>query len=184
MKNTRKIFITIVIIIVVVVVLLLGIGLYNASQLQHIHIQKTVKIDSDLQSVFDQVVYLKNYPEWSPFLEADPTQKVEVKGTDGEVGAQYHWEGNKGEDLGYQEIKEITPLKYIKMECDIQKPFKANPIFEYSFSKTGNTVTVTQDFHLKSSLIDAFFMGLFGAQKEMEKMNERGMELLKIAAEK
>ncbi|GHC66093.1 Polyketide cyclase / dehydrase and lipid transport [Ulvibacter litoralis] len=174
----------ILIIITVALVLFLGIGFYNASKLQQIHIQKVVNINADAETTFDNVLYLKNFPKWSPFYEADPTQKTEVKGNDGQVGAQFHWEGNKGKDLGYQEIKEIRPLEYIKMECDIQKPFKANPTFEYSFSQTGNIVKVTQDFNLESGLVDSFFMWLFGAKKEMEKMNARGLELLKITCEK
>ncbi len=166
------------------VILFLAIGFYNASKLQEIHIQKSVTINADIQTTFDNVVYLRNFPKWSPFYEADPSQKTEVKGNDGQVGAQFHWDGNDGKDLGYQEIKEIKPLEYIKMECDIQKPFKANPTFEYSFSKTENAVKVTQGFKLKSGLVDAFFMWLFGAKKDMEKMNARGMELLKMASEK
>lgn len=171
------------IIIGIVIVLFLGIGFYNASKLQNIHIQKTVNIKSDIETTFNNVVYLKNFKKWSPFYEVDPSQKIKIKGNDGQIGAQFHWEGNQGKDLGYQEIKEIKPLKYIKMECDIQKPFKANPTFEYLFSKNNNTVTVNQDFKLKSGLVDAFFMWLFGAKKDMEKMNARGMELLKIASE-
>jgi len=173
----------ILIIIGAALVLFLGVGFYKASQLQHINIQKTVTINADLQTVFDQVVYLENFPEWSPFLEADPSQKVSIKGPDGIVGVQYHWDGNKGKDLGFQEIKEITPLKFIKMECDIQKPFKAHPVFEYSFSKLPNGVRITQDFKLESGLMDSFFMWLFGAKNNMEKMNARGMELLKISTE-
>lgn len=169
--------------IVAVVVLFLAIGFYNASKLQHIHIQKSVSINADINQVYDQVAYLKNFPNWSPFMEADPTQQVEVKGTDGKVGAQYHWLGNKGKDLGYQEIKQMKPNEYVKMECDIQKPFKANPTFEYSFEQDGGAVKVTQDFKLKSGLIDSFFMWLFGAKKDMAKMNARGMELLKQACE-
>ena len=174
----------IVTLIVLAILLFLGIGLYNASTLQHIHIQKTVDIHADPQTVFNHVLYLKNFTKWSPFYEADPGQKTTVKGTDGTVGAQFHWEGHNGKDLGYQEIKRIRPLEYIKMECDIQKPFKANPTFEYSFSKLGNSTKVTQDFNLKSGLVDAFFMWLFRAKKDMDKMNARGMELLKIACEK
>ncbi len=169
--------------IAVVLVLFLGVGLYNASKLRQIHIQKTVTINADMQTTFNNVLYLKNFTKWSPFYEADPTQKTEVKGTDGQVGAQFHWEGNKGKDLGYQEIKEIQPLKYIKMGCVIQKPFMATPTFEYSFSKTGNIVKVTQDFNLESGMGDAFFMWLFGAKKDMEKMNGRGMALLKTLCE-
>jgi hypothetical protein len=174
----------ILIITAAVFVLFLIVGFYKASQLQEINIQKTVTVNTDMQIAFDQVVYLKNFPEWSPFLEADPTQETTVKGADGSLGAQYHWKGNKGKDLGFQEIKEIVPLKFIKMECDIQKPFTARPIFEYTFSKVPNGVRITQDFKLKSGLMDAFFMWLFGAKADMEKMNARGMELLKISAEK
>ncbi len=176
----KKMIITIV---SISIALLLAIGVYNGSKLQHIHIKKEVRIHADLAHVFHQVVYLKNFPKWSPFLEADPTQKIEIKGNDGQIGAQYHWEGNNGKDLGYQEIKKITPNAYIKMECDIKKPFQAKPIFEYTFTQKNNTIVVTQDFTLTSGFIDAFFMGIFGAKKEMEKMNERGLVLLKKCSE-
>ncbi len=63
------------------------------------------------------------------FLEIDPSQEIEIRGIDGQVGAQYHWKDNKGKDLGLREIKTIIPLKYIKTECNIQKPFEANPTF-------------------------------------------------------
>ncbi len=170
-------------IIIAIVLLFLSIGLFQANKLKHIHIQKTVQINAPIENVFENVVYLENFKKWSPFLEADPTQKIEIKGTDGQIGAQYHWEGNGGKDLGYQEIKEIRSLQYVGLQCDIQKPFKANPTFEYTFSKSGNSVKVTQDFNLESSLGDAFFMWLFGARKDMAKMNARGLELLKTATE-
>ena len=171
-------------IVAIVIVGVLVIGFYKASGLKHISIQKSVEIDAPVEKVFAQVVYLKNFPNWSPFLEADPTQKIEIKGNDGQVGTQYHWEGNKGKDLGFQEIKEIKSNQYIKMECDIQKPFQAQPVFEYTFSQIGERTKVTQDFTLKSGLIDAFFMWVFNARKDMSGMNERGMQLLKIASEK
>ena len=111
------------------------------------------------------------------------TQKYEVKGVDGTIGAQYHWEGNKGKDLGYQEIIKIEKGRFIGMKCTIQKPFKADPTFDYTFSKTAEGIIVTQDFNLESSMGDAFFMWLFGAKKDMEKMNQRGLDLLKKTLE-
>ena len=170
-------------IIVVAVVAFLAFGLFKASRLQTIEITKSVTINGSRQEVFDMVRYLENFPQWSPFLAADPTQRYEVKGTDGEVGAQYHWEGNKGKDLGYQEIVKIDHLSFISMRCDIQKPFKANPEFKYLFTGVDGGVKVTQDFTLKSGLADAFFMWLFGAKKEMETTNEKGLKLLKAAVE-
>ena len=74
---------------------------------KRISVSNTTFINASKQHVFDQLRYMKNFPKWSPFLAADPAQKYEVKGTDGTVGAQYHWDGNGGKDLGFQEIKKI-----------------------------------------------------------------------------
>ena len=170
-------------IIGVLLLVVMGFGLFRASQLRTIQITKSVIVNGSRQEVFDMVRYLRNFPQWSPFLAADPTQKYQIKGNDGHVGARYHWEGNKGKDLGYQEIVEIEALDFIGMKCDIQKPFKAAPTFEYSFSEAGGGIKVTQDFKLESGLVDAFFMWVFGAKKEMEAMNEKGLKLLKAAVE-
>ena len=162
----------------------IGFGLYKASDLKTIQIVKTVTIKGSKQEVFDMVRYLKNFPKWSPFLVQDPTQKYEVKGNDGEVGAQYHWEGNKGKDLGYQEIVKIDELNFIGKKCDIQKPFVAKPTFEYYFSENADGIAIKEEFKLESGLMDAFFLWVFGAKAEMEKTNQQGLDLLKKAVEK
>ncbi|MEM6642417.1 MAG: SRPBCC family protein [Bacteroidota bacterium] len=164
-------------------IFLLSIGFSNAQKLRNIHIQKEVLIAGSLTDVYEQVIYLSNFPNWSPFMEADPDQQVKVVGEDGKVGAQYHWVGNKGKDVGFQEIVAFDSFEYVKMQCDIQKPFKARPIFEYHFQQMGSQVKVTQDFTLHSGTVDAFFMWIFGAKKDMEKMNQRGLDLLKETVE-
>lgn len=173
----------ILIAIAVVVVAFLGFGLFKASQLQSIHITKSIAIDGKKSEVFDMVRYLNNFPKWSPFLEADPSQKYSVKGKDGTIGAQYHWDGNSGKDLGYQEIAKIEEGKFIQMKCDISKPFKAKPTFDYSFVQHADGIKVTQDFRLTSGLADAFFMWLFGVRTKMEETNARGLDLLKKTIE-
>lgn len=165
------------------IVAFIGWGLVKAHGLKSIQIVKTVTIKGSSKEVFDMVRYLKNFPKWSPFLAQDPSQKYEIKGTDGMVGAQYHWEGNGGKDLGFQEIVKIEDLRLISMKCDIQKPFVAQPTFDYTFSPTEAGIVVEQDFRLESGLVDAFFMWLFGAKAEMEATNQKGMELLKKAVE-
>lgn len=171
-------------VIAIALVAFIGYGLYKANGLKSIQIVKTITIQGNQQDVFNMVKYLNNFPKWSPFLAEDPTQKYEVKGNDGTVGAQYHWNGNKGKDIGFQEIKKIEEGKFIGMQCDIQKPFVAKPTFEYSFSETPNGVVVKQDFKVESGMVDAFFMWLFGAKAGMEKTNQKGLMLLKMAVEK
>jgi hypothetical protein len=169
--------------IAIVLLAFLGFGLYKASGLTSIQIVKSVTVKGSKEQVFDMVRLLGNFPKWSPFLAQDPTQKYEVKGTDGTVGAQYHWNGNKGNDLGYQEIVKIDTFSFIGMKCDIQKPFVAKPTFDYSFKETANGIEVTQDFKVQSGLVDAFFLWVFGAKAEMEKTNQQGLDLLKKAVE-
>ncbi len=164
-------------------IVFIGFGLYKASGLKSIQIIKTVTVKGTEQEVFDMVKYLNNFPKWSPFLAQDPTQKYEVKGTDGGVGAQYHWDGNKGKDLGYQEIVKVDELKFVGMQCYIQKPFVAKPTFDYYFTEMSNGIEVKQDFKLESGLVDAFFLWLFGAKEEMENTNQQGLDLLKKAVE-
>ncbi len=170
-------------IIVGALVVFIGFGLYKASGLKSIQIITTTTIKGTKQEVFDMIKYLKNFPKWSPFLAQDPTQKFQVKGTDGAVGAQYHWEGNKGKDLGYQEIVKIDELNFIGKKCDIQKPFVAKPTFSYNFTETPNGINVKEEFKLESELMDAFFLWLFGAKAEMVKTNQQGLDLLKKTVE-
>jgi hypothetical protein len=172
---------TIVTILAVALISFIGFGLYKASGLTQIEIEKTIVVKASKQEVFDMVKYLNNFPKWSPFLVQDPTQKYEVKGTDGTVGAQYHWEGNGGKDLGFQEIVSIKELDYIGKKCDIQKPFVAKPTFDYYYSETPDGIEVKEIFKLESKLIDAFFLWLFGAKNQMEKTNQQGLDLLNKA---
>jgi hypothetical protein len=162
----------------------IGFGMYKANGLKSIQIVESVTIKGSKEEVFEMVKFLKNFPQWSPFLAEDPSQKYEVKGTDGAGGAQYHWVGNKGKDVGYQEIVKIDDYKFVGMQCDIQKPFVAKPTFDYSFTETADGIVVKQDFKLESGLVDAFFMWAFGAKAQMEKTNQQGLALLKKAVEK
>jgi hypothetical protein len=158
-------------------------GMFKASDLKSIEIITETTIKGDKQTVFNMVKNLKKFPKWSPFLVQDPSQKYEIKGTNGAVGSQYHWVGNGGEDVGYQEITKIEEGSFIGKKCDIQKPFVAQPTFDYSFTENANGVTVKETFKLESGQVDAFFLWLFGAKAEMVKTNQQGLDLLKKAVE-
>jgi hypothetical protein len=65
-------------IIGIALVAFVGFGLYKASGLKSIQIEKKITIKASKQEVFDMVKYLKKFPQWSPFLVQDPTQKYEL----------------------------------------------------------------------------------------------------------
>ncbi len=174
----------ILIIVAIALLALVCIGLFKAQKIQKLQITKTVFINGSKGEVLEMVQYLRNFPKWSPFLAQDPSQKVRIEGVDGTAGAQYHWVGNGGDDIGYQEIMKIDTNGYVGMKCYIEKPFTAQPTFEYTIKESSSGVMVTQDFKLESSLSDAFFMWVFGAVKDMENTNQQGLDLLKKAVEK
>lgn len=169
--------------ILIAVIALIGFALYKGSTLQNIEIVTSTTINGNKNDVFNMVKSLKKFPKWSPFLVQDPSQKYEFKGTDGTVGSQFHWVGNGGKDVGYQEITKIEEGTFIGKKCDIQKPFVAKPTFEYHFSESANGITVKETFKLQSGLIDGVFLWIFGAKAEMIKTNQQGLDLLKKAVE-
>jgi len=169
--------------IIIALVAFIGFGLFKASGLQSIEIVTSTTIKGSKQDVFNLVKNLNDFPKWSPFLVQDPSQKYEIKGTNGTVGSQFHWVGNGGKDVGYQEITKIEEGTYVGKKCDIQKPFVAKPTFEYNFTETPQGITVKETFKLQSGLIDAFFLWVFGAKAEMVKTNQQGLDLLKKAVE-
>jgi uncharacterized protein YndB with AHSA1/START domain len=170
--------------ILIALLAVIAFGLYQGSKLQKLQIVKTATIKGSKEEVFAMVSNLKNFPKWSPFLVQDPTQKYEIKGTDGAVGSQYHWVGNKGEDVGYQEIVKVDTFSFVGKKCDIQKPFVAKPTFDYTFTETADGIEVREEFNLESGLVEAFFLWAFGAKAEMEKTNQQGLDLLKASIEK
>lgn len=169
--------------ILIAIILFLGFGFYQASKLTTIEIISNTSIAAPKERVFGLVRNLKDFPKWSPFLVQDPTQQYQIKGTDGAVGAQYHWVGNKGDDVGYQELTQITEHSFIAKRCYIQKPFEAQPSFEYRFTETASGTDVTETFKLQSGITDAFFLWLFGVKNDLIKTNTQGLALLKKAAE-
>lgn len=174
---------TIITSIIVLLAAAVAFGFHRSAPLRDITLTNEVTIQAPMDEVFPLVQYLGNFPRWSPFLEQDPAQKYEVRGKDGTVGATFHWDGRGGKDLGHQTIVSVDPGRSVKMTCDIQKPFQAYPSFAYAFANTPDGIRVTQTFNVESKPIDALFMWLFGAKAEMDAVNERGLELLRQAAE-
>jgi len=148
-----------------------------------ISIQSTQTIQATPQEVYNVLSELERYSEWSPFLVADPEQKNNVTGENGQVGSTFHWEGVAEKSQGSQTLTEIKNNEYLRMECTIEKPFKSNPVFEYRILETENGVEVVQDFSLQLSGFDNFMMKLFGVKKHMTTTNQLGLDRLKTLVE-
>lgn len=111
------------------------------------HIERSIEIEAPRDTVFNQVRYFKNAPNWSPWLYLDPNVQTSIDGIDGEAGAVYKWSGNKAIGKGSQTVKSIGPDR---ISLDIQlHEFSTNPTY-FAFSQKNEYVQViwAMDMHV------------------------------------
>lgn len=180
MKKVAKILAS----IVGIFALFIGIVSILAKKDSHIHITSKQMIAADVNEVYDQIRYLSKFPSWSPYILEDPNQKYRITGTDGQIGATFHWEGVDVEGIGSQTIMSMEDNQTVKMRCDIITPFEAKPEFEYQLKSIDGGVEVTQNFNVAMPFPSNVFSYLFGIRAEMRKINELGLGRLKEVLEK
>jgi uncharacterized membrane protein len=146
--------------------------------------QNKVTIHASKQVVYDQLRHLSRFPSWSPFLVADPKQKNWVTGTDGAVGATFHWDGVAEKSKGTQQIMSLVENSRVSLKCNITVPFVALPTFDYTIeAQKDGSVVVTQDFSTDLGVPGNIFGMLFGLKKQMNTTNQLGLDLLKKSIE-
>ena len=57
-------------------------------------VKRTIDIEKPAAEILDFLSDFKSWPSWSPWLIMEPECNVTYHGTQGEVGAGYHWVGN------------------------------------------------------------------------------------------
>jgi hypothetical protein len=149
------------------------------------HVFRSVEIAKPKSEVFNYLRSLKNMDDWSPWAKKDPNMEKKFTGTDGEVGSQSYWLGNKEVGEGEQEITKIVDGDRIEAELRFLKPFKSTSDCYTKVEDVGNGNTkVTWGFKGTNK----FPMTIFSLFKSMDSMVgpdfEEGMASLKEVLEK
>lgn len=141
-------------------------------------------IRASKQEVFDQLRFMKNFPNWSPFLRQDPEQRYTVSGPDGEVGATYSWQGVGEKSEGSQRVARLSAPNEVVIACAITVPFRSNPTFRYELVSQDGGVEVVQHFDTEMPVPANIFGLLLGLENKISITNQHGLELLKQVSEK
>ncbi len=89
MKIVKKILI----VIAVLLLLISAIGLiFFPSQ---IHVERSVVINKDISTVYDQISNLKNFQSWSPWYERDTAASYTYSGPESGAGQSLHWDSKE-----------------------------------------------------------------------------------------
>ncbi|WP_207420903.1 SRPBCC family protein [Desertivirga brevis] len=141
-------------------------------------IRREITINKPANEVFNYVKHLKNQDHYSKWVMLDPHLKKQFRGTDGEVGFVYAWEGNDQAGKGEQEIKSIQEGKEVNVEIRFEKPFEGTafaPITTDAINENQTKVTWGMSGESKYPMN---FMNLFN-DKMLGGDIEESLQLLK-----
>ncbi|SHG23951.1 SRPBCC family protein [Flagellimonas flava] len=149
------------------------------------NVSRSIQIDQPKAVVFDNLRYLKNHDEWSPWAKKDPNMEKKFTGTDGEVGATSYWNGNKDVGEGEQELKKIVDGERIESELRFLKPWKSTSDAYLTTEATGDNQTkVTWGFSGKNKFPVSIMMLFMNMDKAVGGDFEEGLSSLKTLLER
>ena len=88
-------------------------------------VRREITINKPKSEVFAYVRQLKNQDHYSIWVMRDPEMKKEFKGTDGNTGFVYGWNGNDEAGEGEQEITGITEGERVDIEIRFKRPMQS-----------------------------------------------------------
>jgi hypothetical protein len=149
-------------------------------------IERSIVISTPAATIYDQLVKLDNFHQFSVWSQQDSSAVYTLKGTDGTVGASTSWKGSpeiSGE--GTIEIKALEPNRKVVHQLHFTQPKKGNAVSTFGLLETNiATTTVTWTFEMATPRPWNIFNLFFSLDKQMGKDFEDGLANLKVALEK
>ena len=146
--------------------------------------KKSILIQATPDKVWSNIGTLHAINQWNPWMDLDPTMKVQYSGTDGTPGASFSWDSPvKNAGAGSQTILEVRDRREVATRVDFLRPFKSTGLADFSMEPERNTVRVS--WSLKCSLpYPMNIIKLFGVmQKNMDRDFSKGLNKLKAICE-
>jgi len=148
------------------------------------NLERSIVINAPREVVYQHVKTLTAQNVWSPWTQLDSTMTAEYRGTDGEVGAVYAWQGNSEVGKGEQEITSVTPNERVEQVIRFEEPFASTAaVFIALTDTTDNSTKVSWGFKSKMQ-IPFNAMGLFFNMTEAIGQDyDKGLNSLKTLVE-
>jgi len=168
MKALKYVFLLLLLIIVA------G-AIYIATLENNYDIKRTKVINAPVEVVYNNVNDYKNWPEWSPWIEQEPTAELLFSDKTSGVGGSYGW---KGEVLGEGNIETVAVKvnEYIDQKIKFIKPFESASDIYWNFKSVEGGTEVTWGMKGNLDFMSKAFMAYSGGMdKQMGPDYERGL---------
>lgn len=147
-------------------------------------VQRSVDVAAPPTSVYERVVDLRRWREWSPWEGLDPDLRRTYGGPDAGVGQTYAWSGNRRAGQGTMAITEAVDGERVAIDLVFEKPFRSESVTTFVLRPAGEGSTrVTWTMRGPKTLVSRV-MGLFTSMDRMIGPDfERGLDRLRQVSE-
>ncbi|MBU2865071.1 SRPBCC family protein [Reinekea forsetii] len=143
------------------------------------HVEESIFINKQPAELIAYLSDFTSWPTWSPWLVMEPNCPVSYQGTQGEVGAGYHWQGDlTGE--GKMTLKEKSD-KELVIDLQFIKPFKSFATATFKIGPEGDGSKVTWLLDAKLPFFLFFMKKMLEQTLSMDYV--RGLKMLKSLLE-
>lgn len=147
-----------------------------------IHIRKSIFINSEIKTVFEQVNNLRNWNNWYPWNKIDSNWKQIFTEVESGAGASYTWE-SKMREVGNGKMTIIASVPYDSIAVMLERMGHGAATGTFHFLKAGNGTNITWTFYSNLGMNPiSKYMGLF-IKRKFEKNVEIGLRCIKALAE-
>lgn len=166
-----------------VFVLIAGLLAFAATRPDSFSVQRTTTIQAPPEKIFALINDFRQWPQWSPWEQLDPSMQRSYSGPASGLGAVYGWSSEGKAGAGRMEITDAVPSGKVTIRLDFSKPFAAHNTAEFTLEPEGTATKVTWRMFGPSPLI-AKVMGLFFSMDDMVgKDFEAGLAKMKQVAQ-
>lgn len=145
-------------------------------------IERSIQINAPASKVFDYVRHLKNQDYYNKWVMMDPNMQKDFKGTDGNVGFIYGWNGNKKAGEGEQEIVALKDGSEVVSEVRFVRPFSTVSRLQMITTPVSNNQTKV-DFSTSSRMPFPMNVMLPIVSKMLAKDMDLSLQNLKVIME-
>ena len=98
------------------------------------------RLSHPVEKVYETLRDLRSWPQWSPWLVADPDAEVEIDDDTTSVGSAYRW---RGEIVGEGSMQHFSldPPRRIDCDLDFVKPFRSHAEIHFELGSAGENAT-------------------------------------------
>ncbi len=143
--------------IIIIVVIVLAAIFYLSSIKGEYEVKKSLTINAPAEQLFDYLIDLKRWQEWSPWLMHEPNCKLEYSEKPTEPDGHYSWDG-KYIGAGKLTHMSLNRPNHIEEKIEFTRPFKSTGDVKFELSPKGEQTEVSWIMQSKMPFLFRFMI--------------------------